>query len=112
MGEISVHQCALPGCEVSIEQVPGKPARKYCSAAHRAAGRRLRGGLDDGELDYPAETGRLAVGASARPAAAPGAGYPPPAAPRPQPPASRPAPGGPPPSEPAWSADAMAPDRG
>ncbi|MDT7583136.1 MAG: hypothetical protein QOE32_686, partial [Pseudonocardiales bacterium] len=33
MGEISVHQCALPGCEVSIEQVPGKPARKYCSAA-------------------------------------------------------------------------------
>jgi MinD-like ATPase involved in chromosome partitioning or flagellar assembly len=112
MGEISVHQCALPGCEVSIEQVPGKPARKYCSAAHRAAGRRLRGGLDDGELDYPAETGRLAVGASARPAAAPGAGYPPPAAPRPQPPASRPAPGGPPPTEPAWSADSMAPDRG
>ncbi|MDT7633957.1 MAG: hypothetical protein QOI50_5887 [Pseudonocardiales bacterium] len=112
MGEISVHQCALPGCEVSIEQVPGKPARKYCSAAHRAAGRRLRGGLDDGELDYPAETGRLAVGASARPASAPGAGYPPPAAPRPQPPASRPAPGGPPPSEPAWSADSMAPDRG
>jgi MinD-like ATPase involved in chromosome partitioning or flagellar assembly len=71
----------------------------------------LRGGLDDGELDYPAETGRLAVGAAARPAAVPGAGYPPPAAPRPQPPASRPAAGGPPSTEPAWSAEAMAPDR-
>ncbi|HEV7790335.1 MAG TPA: hypothetical protein VGP05_15110, partial [Pseudonocardia sp.] len=96
---------------MSIEQVPGKPARKYCSAAHRAAGRRLRGGLDDGELDYPAETGRLAVGAAARPAAAPGAGYPSPAAPRPQPPASRPAAGGPPSTEAAWSAEGMAPDR-
>ena len=86
MGEMSVHQCALPGCEVMIEQVPGKPARKYCSAAHRAAGRRLRGGLDDGEADYPVETGRMTVGASARPGAM-SAG-----SPRPQPPPVRPRP--------------------
>jgi MinD-like ATPase involved in chromosome partitioning or flagellar assembly len=67
MGEVAVHQCALPGCEVMIEQVPGKPARKYCGAAHRAAGRRLRGGVDDLDAEYPAES--VTVAASARPGA-------------------------------------------
>jgi MinD-like ATPase involved in chromosome partitioning or flagellar assembly len=47
MGDMPVHQCALPGCDVMIEELPGRPARKYCSAAHRAAGRRLRNGQDD-----------------------------------------------------------------
>ncbi len=46
-----MHQCALPGCEVMIEEGPGKPARRYCSAGHRAAGRRLCGGEDEWDLD-------------------------------------------------------------
>ena len=93
MGETTVHQCALPGCEVTIEELPGRPARKYCSAAHRAAGRRLRGGLDDTDLESPAEPGRLAVGASARPGPPPGhlaQGQAP--SPAPRPPAPTPAP--------------------
>jgi MinD-like ATPase involved in chromosome partitioning or flagellar assembly len=64
MAEVVVHQCALPGCEVMIEQMPGKPARRYCGAAHRAAGRRLRGGVDDLDAEYPAEP--VTVAASAR----------------------------------------------
>ncbi|HEX4248637.1 MAG TPA: AAA family ATPase, partial [Pseudonocardia sp.] len=106
MGETTVHQCALPGCEVTIEQMPGKPARKYCSAAHRAAGRRLRGGLDDADVDYPAQPGRMTVGASVRPGPAPGhlaeGQAPSPAprpAPRPAPPPPAPAPA---PAQPSW----------
>ncbi|HEY9416704.1 MAG TPA: AAA family ATPase, partial [Pseudonocardia sp.] len=34
-----------------VDDGPGKPARKYCSAGHRAAGRRLRGGDDGWDLD-------------------------------------------------------------
>jgi MinD-like ATPase involved in chromosome partitioning or flagellar assembly len=61
-----------------IEQIPGKPARKYCSAAHRAASRRLRGGQDDDVADSelpPARQDspnrgedqmRAAIGATAR----------------------------------------------
>jgi MinD-like ATPase involved in chromosome partitioning or flagellar assembly len=41
-----------------IEQVVGKPSREYCSAGHRAAGRRLRGAEDDWEIE--AETGAAA----------------------------------------------------
>src|SRR5688500_12562540 len=29
--------CALPGCDVAIVDVPGRPARRYCPAAHRPA---------------------------------------------------------------------------
>jgi MinD-like ATPase involved in chromosome partitioning or flagellar assembly len=90
MGEMSVHQCALPGCEVMIEQVPGKPARKYCSAAHRAAGRRLRGGVDDPDAEYPAEPERVALAASARPAGASAAGRPQPPLGHPHPPTRQP----------------------
>ncbi|MGI5127665.1 hypothetical protein ACQEVB_12710 [Pseudonocardia sp. CA-107938] len=34
--------CALPGCDVAIVDVPGRPARRYCSAAHRHAARSAR----------------------------------------------------------------------
>jgi hypothetical protein len=34
--------CALPGCDVSIEDIPGRPVRRYCTAAHRAAARQAR----------------------------------------------------------------------
>lgn len=34
--------CALPGCDVAIVDVPGRPARRYCSAAHRHAARAAR----------------------------------------------------------------------
>ena len=38
-----VDRCALEGCDEAIVQPPGDgPPRKYCCAAHRAAGRRLR----------------------------------------------------------------------
>lgn len=38
-----VDRCALEGCDEVIVQPPGDgPPRKYCCAAHRAAGRRLR----------------------------------------------------------------------
>ncbi|MFC5951852.1 hypothetical protein ACFQH9_26675, partial [Pseudonocardia lutea] len=47
MGDVAGHErsdvvCALPGCGASIEPVAGRPQRKYCSTAHRAAMRRLR----------------------------------------------------------------------
>ncbi|MCW2633165.1 MAG: hypothetical protein JWR88_2127, partial [Pseudonocardia sp.] len=36
-------RCALPGCDEPIEQpADGGPRRKFCTAAHRAAARRLR----------------------------------------------------------------------
>ncbi|MBW3615893.1 MAG: hypothetical protein KY439_11395, partial [Actinobacteria bacterium] len=35
-------QCALPGCSAPIESAPGRPERRYCSAAHRAAARQAR----------------------------------------------------------------------
>lgn len=47
-----LRQCALPGCEVMIEQVPGQPPRKYCSPAHRAARHAARrGGQDDDQIN-------------------------------------------------------------
>ncbi|MGQ0482036.1 MAG: hypothetical protein ACT4O0_13580 [Pseudonocardia sp.] len=42
MNDGQERRCALPGCDVEIEQVPGRAARKYCSAAHRANARRMR----------------------------------------------------------------------
>ena len=45
MAELAL-RCALAGCETMIEQVPGKPARRYCSAAHRAAARRAMSAED------------------------------------------------------------------
>ncbi|MGH3564591.1 MAG: hypothetical protein ACRDRH_00880 [Pseudonocardia sp.] len=38
----AVTSCALPGCNVLIEDIPGRPVRRYCSAAHRAAARQAR----------------------------------------------------------------------
>jgi len=38
----AVTRCALPGCDVLIEDIPGRPVRRYCSAAHRAAARQAR----------------------------------------------------------------------
>lgn len=35
-------RCALPGCVVEIHDVPGRPPRRYCTAAHRAAARQAR----------------------------------------------------------------------
>jgi hypothetical protein len=35
-------RCALPGCDAEIEIAGGRPERRYCSAAHRAAARRTR----------------------------------------------------------------------
>ena len=35
-------RCALPGCDVKIEIAGGRPERRYCTAAHRAAARRTR----------------------------------------------------------------------
>ncbi|WP_181782098.1 hypothetical protein, partial [Pseudonocardia pini] len=37
-----VRVCALPGCDLVVESVPGRPERLYCCAAHRLAMRRLR----------------------------------------------------------------------
>ena len=37
-----VGHCALPGCVVPIDNVPGRPVRRYCTAAHRAAARQAR----------------------------------------------------------------------
>ena len=34
--------CALPGCGVAIHNVPGRPERRYCNPAHRAAARHAR----------------------------------------------------------------------
>ncbi|MHA6796510.1 hypothetical protein ACVGVM_23815 [Pseudonocardia bannensis] len=38
----SSRRCALPGCEVVIEAIPGRPERRYCTAAHRSAARQAR----------------------------------------------------------------------
>ncbi|MBW0125912.1 hypothetical protein I4I79_32160, partial [Pseudonocardia sp. KRD-176] len=38
----SVRRCALPGCDESIEDLPGRPPRRYCTAAHRSAARQAR----------------------------------------------------------------------
>ena len=38
----TVKYCALPGCNAVIEPVPGRPERRYCSPAHRAAARQAR----------------------------------------------------------------------
>jgi hypothetical protein len=35
-------RCALPGCDVGIEPAGGRPERRYCTAAHRAAARQAR----------------------------------------------------------------------
>ncbi|MCX6464304.1 MAG: hypothetical protein NTW05_12060, partial [Pseudonocardiales bacterium] len=35
-------RCALPGCDEVIEDIPGRPARRYCTAAHRSAARQAR----------------------------------------------------------------------
>lgn len=34
--------CALPGCGATIEDVPGRPPRRYCGPEHRKAARRAR----------------------------------------------------------------------
>jgi hypothetical protein len=38
----NARSCALPGCAVIIEDIPGRPPRRYCTAAHRAAARQAR----------------------------------------------------------------------
>jgi hypothetical protein len=35
-------RCALPGCDRTITTTAGRPERRYCTAAHRAAARRAR----------------------------------------------------------------------
>jgi MinD-like ATPase involved in chromosome partitioning or flagellar assembly len=67
-----LRQCALPGCEVMIEQMPGQPAPKYCSPAHRKARRAARrGGQDNDQINDPEhpqaekKSARPSVGASA-----------------------------------------------
>jgi hypothetical protein len=35
-------RCALAGCDVQIRTASGRPERRYCTAAHRAAARRSR----------------------------------------------------------------------
>ena len=35
-------RCALTGCDVQIRTASGRPERRYCTAAHRAAARRTR----------------------------------------------------------------------
>ena len=35
-------RCALPGCEQTIATTDGRPERRYCTAAHRAAARQAR----------------------------------------------------------------------
>ncbi|GEL16991.1 hypothetical protein [Pseudonocardia asaccharolytica] len=41
VGESS-KRCALPGCGATIEIIPGRPERRYCTAAHRVEARRVR----------------------------------------------------------------------
>ncbi len=99
-----MRQCALPGCEVLIDDGPGKPTRKYCSAGHRAAGRRMGG---DDELDAdtgtaaesrPLEHSNATNGRTGGPAgagsvaASPAAASPAAVPPRPQPPVAPPPP--------------------
>jgi peptidoglycan/xylan/chitin deacetylase (PgdA/CDA1 family) len=38
----NARRCALPGCNEVIEDIPGRPPRRYCTAAHRAAARQAR----------------------------------------------------------------------
>lgn len=38
----AARQCELAGCSTPIEDIPGRPARRYCSPEHRAAARRSR----------------------------------------------------------------------
>src|SRR5690242_18976238 len=38
----NTRQCALPGCEIWVEDIPGRPQRRYCSPAHRNAARQAR----------------------------------------------------------------------
>jgi hypothetical protein len=38
----NARRCALPGCDEPIEDIPGRPPRRYCTAAHRAAARQAR----------------------------------------------------------------------
>ena len=35
-------RCALPGCDRTIPTTDGRPERRYCTAAHRAAARQAR----------------------------------------------------------------------
>ncbi|MDN5932677.1 MAG: hypothetical protein L0I24_16700, partial [Pseudonocardia sp.] len=32
----------MPGCDATIEDAAGRPARRYCTAAHRSAARQAR----------------------------------------------------------------------
>ncbi len=34
--------CALPACDATIQNIPGRPERRYCTAAHRGAARQAR----------------------------------------------------------------------
>src|SRR5919108_1224005 len=47
----SPRRCALPGCEELLEDIPGRPPRRYCSAAHRAAARQARRAAAQQEQD-------------------------------------------------------------
>ncbi|OLT12702.1 hypothetical protein BJF78_24095 [Pseudonocardia sp. CNS-139] len=38
----NARRCALPGCDEVIEDIPGRPPRRYCTAAHRSAARQAR----------------------------------------------------------------------
>ncbi|MFC5995517.1 hypothetical protein ACFQE5_14980 [Pseudonocardia hispaniensis] len=40
--EESTRRCALPGCDATFEIIPGRPERRYCTAAHRVAARQAR----------------------------------------------------------------------
>ncbi|MGH3587662.1 MAG: hypothetical protein ACRDQ0_15200, partial [Pseudonocardia sp.] len=44
-------RCALPGCDEVIEDIPGRPPRRYCTAAHRAAARQARRAAAQSEQD-------------------------------------------------------------
>ncbi|ANY05820.1 MinD/ParA family ATP-binding protein [Pseudonocardia sp. HH130630-07] len=61
--EIRTRTCALPGCSTSIEQLADRPARLYCSAAHRRDARRMRAEHARGRGTEPGrstERGRVA----------------------------------------------------
>ena len=47
-------RCALPGCDQAIATTDGRPDRRYCTAAHRAAARQARrAALQTGQRDRP-----------------------------------------------------------
>ena len=47
-------RCALPGCDQAIATTDGRPERRYCTAAHRAAARQARrAALQTGQRDRP-----------------------------------------------------------